>query len=89
MQIEKYRNKPVEIEAIQYTGKNHEEILAFAREKSKYEYNYYYNNYELSIKILHIWAVCPVGAYVIRHTEGVFSPLQEEKFNATYDKINQ
>ena len=77
-----YRKKPVVIEALQFTGHNDAECLAFcptARDPKE-------NGPSLIIPTLEGDHRCSVGDYIIRGVKGEFYPCKPDIFEATYDQ---
>lgn len=83
MAVGRYRKKPVEIEAVQYTGENAQEIGRFAgldaqivgREKA------------LQIKTLEGPLRVSPGDYIIRGVSGEHYPCKPDIFDQTYDPV--
>lgn len=83
MAAKTYRKKPVEIEAIQFTGENVQEIGRFAgldaqivgREKA------------LQIQTLEGLLKVSPGDYVIRGVKGEHYPCKPDIFEQTYDPV--
>ena len=74
-----YRKKPVVIEAIQWTGRNHAEIEAFAGEAVRLSPIGSY-----SIRTLEGVMFAERGDWVIRGVQGEFYPCKPDIFEATY-----
>ena len=98
----KYRKKPVEIEALQWTGQNHREMFNFLRrpfgiyaEDTEYMtaagVNFYidFNKIEggLIIKTLEGEHIATIGDYIIKGVKGEYYPCKEDVFNLTYEKV--
>lgn len=82
----KHKTKPVEIEAIQYTGKNQEEIMRFVGDKaSQYEEDFLSS--ELVIKTLEGDMHASVDDYIIKGLKGEFYPCKPEIFHMKYEAI--
>ncbi len=78
----KYRKKPVVIEAIQFTGRNDAECLAFcpiARDPVDRKAN-------LIIPTLEGEMLVSVGDWIIRGVKGEFYPCKPDIFEATYEE---
>ncbi|WP_328805511.1 hypothetical protein [Paenibacillus apii] len=75
----KYRKKPVEIEAIQFTGSNWGEIETFVP-VGKYNEDGTFN-----IVTLEGEHKCSIGDFVIQGVAGEFYPCKPEIFAATYE----
>lgn len=87
----KYRKKPVEIEAIQWTGDNKNEIADFVGEsamfyKVKYLQDENPNYWRLEINTLEGVMKADHGDYVIKGVKGEFYPCKPDVFEQTYDK---
>lgn len=91
--MQKFRNKPVEIEAIQYTGKNDFEI-------SKWSNNLVYpspvlepsegnlSGSYLQVKTLEGVITATPGDWIIKGIKGEFYPCKPDIFEQTYDKVD-
>lgn len=84
--MKKARKKPVEVEVVQWTGDNYEEIEAFAGKDLLGET-------PLS-EGLQVWnteenqyLTCPVGWWIIRGIEGEIYPCSPRVFEATYEQV--
>lgn len=80
----RFRKKPVEIEAIQWTGGNVDEIREFAGEDVGYHHS---TTGQLAIETSEgsIWAT--PGDWVIRGVKGEHYPCKPDIFEWTYDAI--
>ena len=81
----KYRKKPVVIEAVQWTGKNWEEIEQFCtalRHQSLCDKS-------LVIDTLEGTIVASVGDYVIKGVAGEFYPCKPDIFEKTYEAVEE
>jgi hypothetical protein len=79
----KYRKKPVEIEAIQFTGENWEEIDQFLT----VDYEKYPIGKLIRIPTLEGTMACDRGDYIIKGIKSEFYPCKPDIFEATYDKV--
>lgn len=79
----KYRKKPVEIEAIKWTGSNLQQVYKFL-EGQRCEY--LPNNY-ISIPTLEGTMFALPGDYIIKGVQGEFYPCKPDVFKLTYDPI--
>lgn len=92
--MKKYRKKPVEIEAVQFSGYNPGEIKEFAGESCMVEY--YDVAYQAGAEPMRVCVtihtlegdmkVSP-GDYVIKGVKGEFYPCRPDIFEATYEAI--
>lgn len=76
----RFRKKPVEVEALRYTGDNYEEIswyLGYEPEKL---------NYPVGIRILTLEGshIASPGDWIIKGVKGEFYPCKPDIFKETY-----
>lgn len=81
----KYTKKPVEIEAVQWTGENLLEILNFCSSCFSYERN--------GLKVLTISTLegnmnASYGDFIIKGVKGEFYACKPDIFEMTYDKVD-
>jgi hypothetical protein len=79
-----YRKKPVEIQAIEWTGKNIDEVVNFCPICYLKPTN---NKEELTISTLEGPMTANVGDYIIMGVKGEFYPCKPDIFEMTYDKV--
>ena len=93
----RYRKKPVEIEAVQWTGENRQEIFEFLAgprpaTTETYESNCYIDHSRveggLVIITLEGEHVASIGDYIIRGVQGEYYPCKPDIFQQTYDVVN-
>ena len=92
----KYRKKPIIIEAIQWTGKNHREMWDFLTGKTD-EYmtasedNFYIDHSKivggLIIRTLEGEHMASVSDYIIKGVNGEFYPCKPDIFAKTYELV--
>lgn len=80
----KFRKRPVEIEAIQYTGKNMREIFDFTK-TTEIEDDFLTS--ELIIKTLEGDMHASVGDWIIRGVKGEYYPCKPDIFGLTYEPV--
>lgn len=85
--IKKYRKKPIEIDAIQYTGNNLSEIENFVETNLLHYNTQEENNYQLGIPTLEGIMKASIGDYIIRGAKGEFYPCKPDIFKITYDEV--
>lgn len=80
----RFRKKPVVIEAIQYTGRNLEEIVLWSKAPEIIE------EFTGGLEIHTLEGVmrADVGDWIIRGVKGEFYPCKPDIFAATYDAID-
>ena len=76
----KFRTKPCEIEAVQWTGRNVKEIMRFVKNESAV-----ITNGVLIIKTLEGDMVASTGDYIIRGLRGEYYPCKPDVFRAKYE----
>ena len=93
----KYRKKPVVIDAIKWTAKNHREMFDFLfdgenphQETLKTEGKNFYISHEkvrggLIIKTLEGEHIATIGDYIIKGVAGEFYPCKPDIFEQTYE----
>ena len=85
--IQKYRKKPVVIEAIQYDGYNQNEIAAFMMQVIKLYHSDDGKEY-LEIPTLEGDMRADIGDYIIKGVNDEFYPCKPDIFEKTYDKVD-
>lgn len=83
MEYEKFRKKPIVIEAIQYKGNNKQEIIDFTEGKARTNTCYSY----LTIPTLEGNHKADVGDWVIKGIAGECYPCKNRIFILSYDKV--
>lgn len=85
------RKKPVEIEAIQFTGDNWEECLEFTGDKGAYEQVVSEKDLEsyqiITIDTLEGKMKAGLGSYIVKGVRGEFYPVDPYIFHETYDIV--
>jgi hypothetical protein len=76
-----FRKKPVEIEAIQWTGENVKEIKNFVTQ------NHHWLDNELVIQTLEGDHIALKGDFIIKGVKGEFYPCKPDIFEQTYDLV--
>lgn len=85
--IKTYKKKPVEVQAIQWTGENDEEIKEFCNSNC-YILNWdYVAPKDLIIHTLEGNMLARVGDYIIRGVKGEFYPCKPDIFEQTYYEV--
>jgi hypothetical protein len=94
----RFRKKPVVIEAVQWTGKNHREMWDFLTGKiyesmSAYGDNFYIDHVKVSgglvIKTLEGEHIATINDYIIKGVNGEFYPCKPDIFEKTYNRIEE
>jgi hypothetical protein len=81
----KFRKKPVEIEAVQWTGKNADEIRRFMDT----DYLHFSDYERIEIDTLEGRIYAAVGDWVILGVKGELYPCKPDIFEMTYDKVEE
>lgn len=82
----KYRKKPVEVEAIQWTGNNFEEVKAFTNGKA---YKSLINDNTLVIDTLEGKHLAILKDFIIKGIQNEFYPCKPDIFKETYEKAEK
>lgn len=87
-----YRKKPVTVEAIQWTGKNTEEILKWCEDaelevQNEAINNVYYTYINLYINTLEGRMKASKGDYIVKGINGEFYPCKPDIFTKTYEEV--
>ena len=80
----RYRKKPVEIEAVQWTGENLEEIEEFAKGALVRR-----GPVNIAISTLEGLMEASKGDYIIKGITGEFYPCKPDIFKATYEEVEE
>ena len=83
----KYRKKPVEIEAVQWTGENLNEIIEFVDGRLNYERNFLHNTTKMSIPTLEGDMTVSIYDFIIKGVNGEFYPCKPDIFEKTYERV--
>lgn len=82
--VKQYRKKPVVIEAVQFTGDNHKEVVEFAPVAGYVTLN---GVTSLAIPTLEGTMNAVAGDYIIKGVQGEFYPCKPDIFTATYEEV--
>lgn len=80
----KYRKKPVVVEAVQWNGNNHKEVIDF--EENKIWFDALGN---IWIATLEGDMVAKKGDYIIKGVQGEYYPCKPDIFAETYEKTEE
>ena len=80
----KYRKKPVVIEALQFNGKNHNELIIFVGKKISMN-----DMKVLSIKTLEGEMRVRKNDFIIKGVNGEFYPCKPDIFSKTYEEVKE
>ena len=90
--MKRYRKKPIEIEAVQWTGSNLEEIKSFVGESLQYDIVDAAWKVGKGVPCVHVVIktlegdhVCSEGDYIIKGIKGELYPCKPDIFAATYE----
>lgn len=103
MSEQRYRKKPVEVDAIQWTGDNHEDVLRFAiaYHPDSGPMNHFWpldpedagDDPDMTAEVfdnLHsTWIGVYTGNWIIRGVRGEFYPCADDVFRATYEPVEE
>lgn len=85
--VKKYRTKPCEIEALEWTGSNFEEMTKFTNHKASMMLMYSSRCYELVIETLEGVIMASIGDFIIKGLRGEFYPCKPDVFHKKYEEI--
>lgn len=80
----KYRQKPVIIDAIQWTGDNYPEVFEFTEGNAWPTHSH---SDTLAVSTLGCEMIAEKGSYIIRDKNGSYYPCREDIFNKTYEPV--
>jgi hypothetical protein len=83
--MKKYRKKPVEVEAVEFTGENWAEIVEWSGEAVQQ----HPGRDALVMDAMGGTVTAEVGDYIIKGVDGEFYPCKEQVFIETYDLVEQ
>ncbi len=85
----KYRKKPVEVEAMQYTEEKRDEVIRWCdcQHTSIDEDGAEYELENLRIHTLEGKMMARLGDYIIKGVQGEFYPCKPDIFEATYERV--
>ncbi|WWT40167.1 hypothetical protein [Staphylococcus phage PT1-1] len=91
MEVQKTRKKPVEVEFVQFTGKNKEEIYKWSNgachnmldmdSKDLFNFKFVVETLEGVMKV-------DINDYIIKGVKGEFYPVKPEIFHETYEETS-
>lgn len=94
--IQTYRKKPMDIQAVQWTGLNFEEIRTFVGDSLFYELEdttwcsgVIPPRFIVMIRTLEGDLLCSVGDYIIRGIRGEFYPCKPDIFEDSYELVSE
>ena len=84
--MNKYRKKPLEIEAVQWTGDNLPIIITFMQKVPQVDLTM--GNEKVFINTLEGTMTASVGDYIIKGVKGEFYPCKPDVFEQTYEEVD-
>lgn len=87
--IKTYIKKPVEIQAVQWTGDNFGEIQEFRSLSDNPNAMYVLANNEIVISTRESDMLASVGDFIIRGIKGEYFPCKPDIFEATYEEVKK
>jgi hypothetical protein len=89
----RFRKKPVEIEAVQFTGSNADKLMEFTQEGPHVRIRTTNENAdgtcELYIETLEGNMLAQAGDWIIKGVKGEFYPCKPDIFEATYEGVTE
>ena len=86
--INKYRKRPVEVEAIQFDGWNWREVYQFMSDEPLMFTQDFRKEEYILIDTLEGVMKASVGDYIIKGVHGEFYPCKPDIFHETYEDLN-
>ena len=86
--INKYRKRPVEVEAIQFDGWNWQEVYQFMSDKPLWFTQDFRKEEYITIDTLEGVMKARVDDYIIKGVHGEFYPCKPDIFHETYEDSN-
>lgn len=89
--VQRYRKKPIEVEAVQYTGGNNREIEGFVGDQCLYfarAITGEEQNPQLHIRTLEGDMHVSKGDWIIKGVKGEFYPCKPDIFDQTYEPVH-
>ena len=84
----KFRKKPVVIDAVKWTGNNHEEIQEFIRSgHGGYHWSSIHPDAKLIIHTLEGELLAEISDWIIKGVKNEFYPCKPDIFAATYEPV--
>ena len=80
----KYRKKPVEVEAIQWTGTNYDEVKEFCGSEVIFDLFHH----QIFIETLEGDMRASDGDFIIKGVKGEFYPCKPDVFEKTYERTD-
>ena len=87
--INKYRKKPVEVEAIQFDGRNWREVYQFMSDVPLLLIQDFRKDEHLLIDTLEGVMKAKVGDHIIKGVHGEFYPCKPDIFHETYEEVTE
>lgn len=95
--IKKFRKKPVEIQAVQWTGDNAKELDEFCRDRDRHLNQRLFDpdsiipdkTAEVYDTLHSSWVPLATGDWIIRGVKGEFYPCEADVFAATYEEVQE
>lgn len=87
-----FRKRPVEIQAIQFDGTNHDDIQAFAAGCFETVDTAIFGNDSKVVaqvwdQLHHTWVGVKVGDWIVRGVSGEFYPVDKDVMEQTYEEV--
>ena len=91
--VQRYRKRPVVVEAVQWNGSNLDELLRFMRDPDNEDLlpapgvGHTPSEGHLTIPTLEGRMIAEAGDWIIKGTKGEFYPCKPDIFEATYEAV--
>lgn len=90
MSVARYRKRPGEVEAIQWTGDNFSELTDWAGEciADHWGPDYWHGFLRLYVEVSDEWQTVSVGDWAAKGKHG-FCPIEADVFTETYERVEE
>lgn len=87
----KFRTKPFEIEAVQFTGDNEQELYGFCGWEFAVLPEKFHGTHTAQVHVKHhnVWAMVKPGDWIVRGQDDEFYPCDPEIFEAKYEAVDE
>jgi hypothetical protein len=90
--VTRYRKRPVEVDAIQWTGDNEAELITFTGNRFEaLEPEDRADDPEITAQVLDVlhstWVGVKTGQHIVRGVKGEFYPIAEDVLAETYERV--
>lgn len=90
--VKRFRTRPVEIEAMQFTGDNFQELWDWTEgnfRRTRYTTLAKHDDFEGGVwdQLHHTWIYVKAGQWIVRGAKGEYYPCDDETFHWKYEEV--